>query len=815
MKKPFIGILLAVTFTIIFISGINAVMVYADSTENFDADARAGSYIESDLDNDAPEYDSGFSLYSNIPAEFPDNGISDIEDMYPAVRNQNPYGTCWAFASLGMAEFDLINDGTADKNIDLSELQLVNFTFDSVTDPLGGTAGDYSKYDKANASSSILNYGGNFLFASKRLSQWCGAVNESDVPYVDAADVAANGLDDKYAYDYDVAHLHDVYRISRAKNVDEVKCSIMEHGAVGAMYTRYWRGENYIYNSYYDYKGIASGYGDGGHAVMIVGWDDNYSKENFSTSDGVKPGNNGAWLVRNSWGSNFSYFWMSYDTYSLVDTMWVFDFSADDGFDNNYQYDGGLETNVYPWYKTVANVFTVPQRAGVKSETLKAVSLSFMKTADVGYKIEIYTDLTDLTNPKSGRKQEGATTEGRTAFAGIYTIDLENSVDLTPGSSYAVVLTTDKTAIDQESAVVYKDFSTNTKIWDHVVSGDNDRSLYYNGSNFGVWTNNFCIKVFTSNKYENIEQQNHLTAKGYSVELTEYIGANLYVALSSDILEDKGAKVRFKYTDGRCVDESLADFDTTTYNSDTVKKISYKSAPARLTEKVDISIIKSNGTQSNSFAFSPADYLYDLLDKTQKASSGYYELQRNIAKAILNYGTYSQLYFNVNTQELANKGLSDDAVASLSLDDVISATAREDVASLSDDYLEYIGSSLVCTAETGMKLYFVNSNNLSLQQIKNKYDIDILNEYYSRDGKCEYDVSLDGSLLCIKIKNLRSYQIPLKYTVTLKSNYGTLKGVVSPYSYIRKATQSSNVKLQNLCKAMYLYNKAASEYLGR
>ena len=152
---------------------------------------------------------------------------------------------------------------------------------------------------------------------------------------------------------------------------------------------------------------------------------------------------------------------MPYDTYSLVDTMWVFDFSADDGFYNNYQYDGGLETNVYPWYKTVANVFTVPQRAGVKSETLKAVSLSFMKTADVGYKIEIYTDLTDLTNPKSGRKQEGATTEGRTAFAGIYTIDLENSVDLTPGSSYAVVLTTDKTAIDQESAVVYKDFSTN------------------------------------------------------------------------------------------------------------------------------------------------------------------------------------------------------------------------------------------------------------------------------------------------------------------------------------------------------------------
>jgi len=28
-------------------------------------------------------------------------------------------GTCWAFSSLGLAEFDLINDGAVDKNIDL------------------------------------------------------------------------------------------------------------------------------------------------------------------------------------------------------------------------------------------------------------------------------------------------------------------------------------------------------------------------------------------------------------------------------------------------------------------------------------------------------------------------------------------------------------------------------------------------------------------------------------------------------------------------------------------------------------------------
>lgn len=75
------------------------------------------------MDNNAPAYDSEIAMYSEIPSAFPDNGISDIQSRYPVTKNQNPYGTCWAFASVGLAEFDLINDGTANKDIDLSELQ--------------------------------------------------------------------------------------------------------------------------------------------------------------------------------------------------------------------------------------------------------------------------------------------------------------------------------------------------------------------------------------------------------------------------------------------------------------------------------------------------------------------------------------------------------------------------------------------------------------------------------------------------------------------------------------------------------------------
>ena len=65
----------------------------------------------------------------------------------PANRNQNPYGTCWAFSSVGLAEFDLIHDGEADKTIDLSELSLAYFNYHTVVDPLGGTEGDYIRWN--------------------------------------------------------------------------------------------------------------------------------------------------------------------------------------------------------------------------------------------------------------------------------------------------------------------------------------------------------------------------------------------------------------------------------------------------------------------------------------------------------------------------------------------------------------------------------------------------------------------------------------------------------------------------------------------
>lgn len=71
--------------------------------------------------------------------------------------------------------------------------------------------------------------------------------------------------------------------------------------------------------SAYYYKNGLTGLG-GGHAVSIVGWDDNYSKNNFL----VKPEHDGAFIVLNSWGTTWGddgYFYISYDSYGYLEQL--------------------------------------------------------------------------------------------------------------------------------------------------------------------------------------------------------------------------------------------------------------------------------------------------------------------------------------------------------------------------------------------------------------------------------------------------------------------------------------------------------------
>ncbi len=359
-----------------------------------------------------------------------DRGVhtsSYISPYITSIKNQNPYGTCWAHAAMASAEADLWKKGLADSTIDLSEWQLAYFFYHTVEDPLGGTAGD----SVTVVGDTYLNKGGNQQLATYRLATWQGVIQEADAPYSTVYNDSTKTLDDSLAYGKDAYHLENAYWVSM-KDRDIVKQLIMEYGACAASY--YHDSAYFNSSSQWNRSEPLAEYKPTGtstnHAITIVGWDDNYSKDNFGT---YKPSSNGAWLCKNSWGSNWSkdgLFYISYeDSPNLNGNAYFYDYGTGDNYDYNYQYDGGVGLSTYS-VANAANVYTANS-----AETLKAVGFY---TEDVQYTctIKIYKNCTG--NPVSGTLV--STQTATEPYAGFHTVVLDTPVDLNAGDTYSVVV---------------------------------------------------------------------------------------------------------------------------------------------------------------------------------------------------------------------------------------------------------------------------------------------------------------------------------------------------------------------------------------
>ena len=80
------------------------------------------------------------------------------------VKDQGKYETCWSFASAAVIEANLIKNGLADSNIDISENSIAYFFYNRQTDSLGYTKGDHNMiaragYDYLTASGTLQGTG--------------------------------------------------------------------------------------------------------------------------------------------------------------------------------------------------------------------------------------------------------------------------------------------------------------------------------------------------------------------------------------------------------------------------------------------------------------------------------------------------------------------------------------------------------------------------------------------------------------------------------------------------------------------------------
>ena len=458
--------------------------------ELFDLYASLSSYVEpEDMGENISLAGWNHIDQAWIPVAYDSRNV-DGKCYITPIRDQNPYGTCWAFASVACIEANLVKNGYADLSLDLSERHAVYFSNHTVPDELGNGGNDISYYE-----GDVYMAGGNAIQVSRCMAAWKGAVEESFCPYGEIPQVPDTSL--AAVYDNDFCHLTGFYRIE-ASDRNAVKEAIMEYGAVSASYYADNQYMNFDTGAYY-----CNGVTTTNHAVAIIGWDDSYKKENFKNV----PTSNGAWLVKNSWGTrhaNQGYFWLSYEDTSIYKTMYAFEVEPAKNDANNYQYD--ISTGGSGWLYSgtdFASVFTAKASAD-KWEKLTAVSVETGSEANVDYSLQIYKNPTDASNPTSGESMLSAPQTGHLKYVGYHVIPVNENVLLGPGDVFSVVLTLSK---EGTRAVVLSEYDTPAPRFCDA-SAESGES-FYSWNNGKSWRDigetkdvNLRIKAFTETTAE-------------------------------------------------------------------------------------------------------------------------------------------------------------------------------------------------------------------------------------------------------------------------------------------------------------------------
>lgn len=380
-----------------------------------------------------------YAQVRDVPISVSLDGAPAIETALPAsfdlrtsskvspVKNQGTFGTCWAHAALASLESTMMPLSPAP---DFSEKNLAN------------NAG----FDRA-----IPDGGGNALMAAAALTGWRGPVSEANDRYPRGNQWVAS------PYFTTARHVQEVIifplRTNRASTAS-IKTALTTYGAV--MTGFFW--DSSFYNttsrSYYQPNTSANPSSGSGHGVTIIGWNNTYPRTNFKRP---YPAANGAWLVKNSWGTawgNSGYFWVSYyDKYfaSAVEGDFYYDSAlfrgeAVSNYNGIYSYDKlGWTTSYYtgstPETGSYASVYTATSAAKIAAVGLYTTDVNVPAT------IRIYR------NPTSGPVTGGTLAYTcTTTFAnmGYHTVKfpVANQVPVSANQKFSVVVTVTNPSYD-------------------------------------------------------------------------------------------------------------------------------------------------------------------------------------------------------------------------------------------------------------------------------------------------------------------------------------------------------------------------------
>ena len=380
------------------------------STFDYDGSYQdANDYGDDEISLNNEEYFPYVFDLSNHIILNPINITGNINDTYfdlrqfnatTPVKNQGYKGTCWAFASA--AAFESAYMIATGKKIDISE----NHIFNGMT--------RYSIYGDL-----LTTEAGYAILAQGYILSSIGAIDEKYDTYDELGKISPTILANNTYY-------ATTGIVAPYSNITSYKELLLKYGAL----TIYTHGD-YTNASFYNDKTYAYYCNDstlGNHFVTIIGWNDTFSASNFNTP----PPDDGAWIAKNSWGTDFGdegYYYISYYD-ALITTGAAIGYAfTDTPYNKIYQY--GLTGDDRTINEPSDNYYYTNYFESNGNDLIAAVGTYF--NCNGNYEITIYVNDIEVHRQS-----------GKAMLDGYQTIELDKLIEIKEGDIFAIKIKNDK-----------------------------------------------------------------------------------------------------------------------------------------------------------------------------------------------------------------------------------------------------------------------------------------------------------------------------------------------------------------------------------
>ena len=402
MNKKFLGFVLLIILVAVF--GVGSLFLCEKKTSAYANENLV--YASGDMSMYTFILDAIYSRYDDYTYDYSNNHSSDVlgssyclrDDYILYSQYQNPDGLCWDFAGTQVLATTLMkatneyydfSEGWASLVLACKMGEMIDSYFDQYP--------DFSLY-KDMVKDSMIQYqigdGGWFFMFNEALNTF-GMVLESDFDYNNFHNATDGNLDEFYNFysQFAITEIkNDVkpvrfYDSNYSSNIDlrnSIKYHLKNRGAVWTALKWTDTSTTTISGKTVTYKTPIDPNDWGGHAVTIIGWDDNVTIGSQT----------GAWIVLNSWSDTWGdqgVFYVMYDDADFQEQYfgYVYEKDTNDNFyasinsttndaEHGY-YETNLKGNYYYPFNSSGNV-------------TKQKNVFFSESIDLNYDYAISSD---------------------------------------------------------------------------------------------------------------------------------------------------------------------------------------------------------------------------------------------------------------------------------------------------------------------------------------------------------------------------------------------------------------------------------------